>query len=341
MRDGFAYVKDAEQAQPGEVVLSAFASGGGSGVLLDLSPDGRLAVTVGSNSDLSAFWVEIIEVATGARRTVYEGGGRGQWFLHAVLFDATGESIFLAVRAETLLIHLTTGQVTRVASYQDVPTPQFNTHVLRPTLDQARRRLVVFDQGTRVRVVEAGRSILDECLESRTTECRAARISPSGRLLALYRVSRGLVYGHADAKHDLTNKVEIWDIDAGAVRATIPFTEKLDAVGFDPTDQLLIVAWEYAQGPVAYDLASGAERWRFPDPWRTDRLATAYTWSHSPDGKLLAVGRDNLAIYDATTLAEIPTSMSHGGRIRQVSFSADGSRLATAENATCVVRRVR
>jgi hypothetical protein len=50
--------------------------------------------------------------------------------------------------------------------------------------------------------------VLEVDLGSATTECRAAGISPSGKLLALYRVSRGLVYSHADAMHDDTNVVE-------------------------------------------------------------------------------------------------------------------------------------
>jgi hypothetical protein len=343
LRDGFARVNDRERARPGEVVLEAFASSAGSGVLLDLSPDGRFAVTVGSTPKLTAFWVEIIEVATGARRIVYEGSaGTRQGFVHTVLFDATGASVYLAVCDDTLRIDLATGVATTLVAIRDFHTPQFNPHVLRPHLDGARERLVVFDAGMVVRVLDReGRSLLDVSNVAPTSEVRAARISPSGRLLALYRVSRWLIYGHEDARRDTTSLVEVWDIDAGVVKATIPCKEKLDAVSLDPADELLVVSWDYAQGPVAHDLATGEERWRFADPWRTDRLADAYCWAYSPDGSLLAVGRGSTCLHEAATRAEIPLAEAGSGQTARVVFSADGSLLASAEGGCCVVRRVR
>ena len=73
---------------------------------------------------------------------------------------------------------------------------------VRPSQDAARRRLVVFDEGSVVRVLdERGRTVAQVPTASPTTVCRAGAISPSGRLLALYRVSRDLVYGQADARH--------------------------------------------------------------------------------------------------------------------------------------------
>jgi WD40 repeat protein len=342
-REGFAFVRDFASTQPGDVVLRTFASGAGAGVLLDLSPDGTRVVTVGSNSELTEYWVETIDVATGQRRTVYEAStGKNQCFVHAVLFDATGETVYLAVQEETLRLDLTRGATTHIASYLEGTNAQFNPHVLRPQFDRARQRLVVFDAGSRVRVIDpSAQTIFEVCTASPTSECRAAAISPSGKLLALHHISRGLVYQHNDALHDQTNVVEIWEIDTGVLRTSVPFTKKLDAVGFEPFDQRLIVAWEYAQGPVAYDLATGAECWRFEDPWSNERLAVTYGWAYSPDGSLLAVGRHRLVLYDAVTRSEMRIAESRGYKIAQVRFSADGSRLAVSEDGTCVVRRVR
>ncbi|MDB4929481.1 MAG: hypothetical protein JWM10_1965 [Myxococcaceae bacterium] len=343
LRDGFAFVRDPATAGVGDVVLRAFASSAGAGFLLDLSPDGRFAATVGSATGLSSYWVELVDVATGARRTVLErSAAPRQGFVHAVLFDASAAALYLAENETTLRLDLATGAVTPVAGYREDAATRFNPFVVRPHFDRARERLVVFDAGDRVRVLDAaGAAVFELDVGSPTTECRAAGISPSGKLLALYRVSRGRVYGHADAMHDDTNLVEVWDVDAGTLRTTIALADKLSAVGVDPADGSLLVTREYAQGPVAYDLATGAEQWRFDDPWRTDRLAEAHAWEFSPDGSLLAVGRASTALYDAATRTEIPLAEPGGYQVPRVRFSADGALLASAEHGACVVRRVR
>ncbi len=343
LRDDFAFVRPYGETPIGGVALVAFASGAGAGTLLDLSPDGRFAVTLGSDARLAGYHVEVIDVATGARRRVFEHTNPAtQNFVTAAFFDATGGAVYLAPRGETLRLDLATGAVARVAGYRESVDARFNPFVVRPHTDRARRRFVVFDAGTHVRVLDRkDRAVFSACLASPTTECRAAGISPSGHLLALYRVSRGIAYGHEDAKHDDTSVVEVWDVDTGALRASLPMPTQVDAVGFTPDDDALLVTAYYARGPVAYDLATGEERWRLNDPHRPGELAACHAWAYSPDGSLLAVGHGVMGLYEAATRAPVPLEPAGMHRTPWVRFSDDGRLLASAEGGLCVVRRVR
>ncbi len=335
LRDDFAFVRPFDATPVGGVVLGAFASGAGAGTLVDLSPDGGLAVTVGSDAKLTGYHVEVIDVAKGARRRVFEQRDPSdQNFVHAAFFDAAGASVYLAPRNETLRVELATGAATRVAGYAHGGA-RFNPFVVAPHADRARRRVVVFDEGTHVRVLDrAHRVLFSVCLEGRAAECRAARISPSGRLLALYLEGPDTVDDHAHV-------VEVWDVDAGTLRASRPMPTKLDAVGLAPDDATLLVTEQYAMGPIAYDLATGAERWRLRDPYRPDEPARSYAWDFSPDDALLAVGHGSTGLYDVATLS--PRTLEPAGAYRApwVRFSDDGRLLASAEGGLCVVRRVR
>jgi hypothetical protein len=340
LRDGFALVRDPDGAERGSIVFAAFASGGGGGPVLDLSFDGTLAVTAGMRGAPTSVWLETVDTRTGARERVFEKTVTSQVFLHTACFDRSGENIVVSVDEQTLGLDLRTGKTRRIAGYNEGSSADFNPFVVQPHFDGARERLVVFDKGTVVRVLgAAGETLLEVPMKHRTTECRAARISPSGKLLALYRVSRGIVYEHDDAKKDTTNVVDVWDVDRGTLRATLEMPCKIDKVGLDARDEVLVVSWEYAQGPVLYDLGTGKERHRFADPSRDDRLATAYAWDWSLDGARLAVGREKLAVYAANGgMREVAVERSGGYRVNRVVHSGDGSRLATFEDGTLVVR---
>lgn len=343
LRDDFAFVRPVSETPVGGVTLCAFASGAGSGTIGDLSPDGRLAVTVGSDAKLTAYHVEVIDVATGARRRVFERSGlTRQGFVHTVFFDADGAAVYLAQMEETLRVDLATGGAERVANYSEHATARFNSFVVRPHADQARRRVVVFDEGTHVRVLDRDhRPVFSVCAEDASSECRAARISPSGKLLALYRVSRGIAYGHDDAKHDDTSVVDVWDVDAGSLRASLPMATQIDAVGFTPDDATLLVTEYYARGPIAYDLATGEERWRLREPHDPDETARSFAWEFSPDRARLAVGHNVTALYDAAARSRIELEQWGLYRTMGVRFSRDGALLGSIEAGLCVVRRVR
>ncbi len=338
-REFYATVRP--HAAAGQVVHESFAPGGGGGAVLDLAPDGRSLLTASITSESSfGSKLHLIDVATGARTIVAEHpGGDRQQFLLAALFDYTGRNVFYTLNAETWWLALDTGERTRLSAGDPA---RLNPHVVRPFFDRDRTRLVVFAENGGVRVLDRARSIVAEVSTvSPTTECRAAALSPSGRLLALYIVSRGRLYGHEDAKHDTSSFVQIWDLDESRLVRTLPFAEKLDQLHFSPGEDDLIVTWDYRQGPVGIDLATGEERWRFEASPPTDRLATAYCIARSPDGTLLAVGRNELCLYRNGSKEPLELEETGvWGEVGRVIFSADGSLVAFTQSGSAFVRRV-
>ena len=287
--------------------------------MLDLSLDGTQLATASITSE-SAFGakVHMIDVDTGARRVVFEEpGGHRQSFLHAVLFDCAGERLYIVLNNDTFLLKLATGKRHPIANCSPL-----NPHVVRPSFDGDRRRLVVFADGGSVRVLDAANAspalLLDVPGVTATAECRAAAISPSGRLLAVYIPSRALIYNHDDARRDSTNEVRIWDIDAGTLRATVPMRQQISAVKVLPDDATLLVSPYYAQGPVAIDIATGKERWRFAAAATSgpfaDRLPTGFCWAPFPDGRRIAVGREVPHLYTLATRGPIELQDSMGYR---------------------------
>jgi predicted DNA-binding WGR domain protein len=337
MTDGYVFRRAAEEAGTGEAVLKMYGP-----VLHDLSLDGRTLAIAWYGTGAVRCRVILIDVATGARRVVHEEPtGSHSPYLHTAIFDQTGEGLFCQMYSDTWRLDLGSGAREKLASYREYRTANFNAYVARPSQDAARRRLVVFDEGDIVRVLEGGRAVLEVSTASRTVECRAGGISPSGRLLALYRVSRGIVYSHKDALDDTTNEVEVWDIDQGKLRQKLPFPGQLSRVGFDPKDRHLIVTHGYASGPAAYELSSGKEVWRFGGTGETDHSAHCFSWAFSPDGSRLAVGREALCLYELAGLKPVPVPGQTGGyRVERVVFSGDGQLLAATDFGIVVVRKV-
>ncbi|MBA3500976.1 MAG: WD40 repeat domain-containing protein [Myxococcota bacterium] len=335
LRDDYAVLGEA--AEPGDIILEAFAPGGGGGAVLDMSMDGSMIVTASITSESSfGAKLEMVEVASGARHVVVdEPGGSRQNFLHTALFARDGKSIYFVLRDDTYRVELATGKRTRIATGDPAA---LNPFVTMPTFDLERRRLVVLAKGPCVRVIDENHAtVLEVSTKSKTTECRGAQISASGRLLALYISSRGIIYGHDDAKSDTTNEIQVWDIEAGVKWETVTLAEKVDDVGFAPADDLLLVTYEYARGPVALEIPSGRERWRIVDPHDESSLARASAWTYSPDGKSLAVAGDSLRLLDAKTRAPIVELPRVFGRVACPVFSRDGKRLAVSIGGTAIV----
>ena len=335
MRDDYVFI--AEPSDPGDIVFEAFAPGGGGGAVLDMSPDGTLIATASITSEASfGAKLEVVEVATGARRVIVdEPGGTTQNFLHAALFDREAKSLYYVLRGDTYRVDLATGKQKRIAVGQD---GALNPFVVQPSFDTERKRLVVFAKGPFVRVLdEKGATVLEVSTKSKTTECRAARISPSGRLLAVYIASRGLIYGHDDAKNDTTNEVHIWDIEAGEKWETVVIPQELHRVGLTPDDETLLVTYDHARGPVALEIPSGRQRWKLVDPSTPKTLAHTSAWAYSPDGKRLARTGNSVHLLDATTRKPVVELSEVFGRTDCPVFSRDGKRLAASSDGTAIV----
>ncbi len=345
LRDGYAFVGDRSQAPRGAVVFACFASGGGGGLVADVSNDGRFALTAGHRGAPTGVWVELIDTATGARRVVFEREHPRQLFLLSAHFDRTGERILLTVDDETLLVEIATGEQKTIARYagaNEASRSNFNAHVLRPKSDRARTRWCVFDANTTARVLDERFATVSEIpLGHPTTELRAASISPDGTLIALFRASRGVIYNHADAKDDATQVIELRRTQDGSLVRTIEVQRQVARVTFTPDNARLVVALNYCDGPVLLDASTGAElaraRQEHGDAMR------AFSWDISADAATLAVGSYNVTLFDAATLERSPTQLESWpgyGDTRFVRFGDDDQWLSSARAGTLTIHKL-
>lgn len=178
LRDDYVFIGP---AMPGKIMFEAFASGGGSGPVLDLSPDGKFIVTATMTNDAHfGVKLELVEVETGVRRILVDQPSEGrQQFLHAALFAGNGKGIYYGLRDDIEYVDIATGKRETIAK-----DTALNPHVVRPSFDAERKHLVVSEKRV-VKVIDEARATLCEVdTEHEFTECRGAKISPSGRYLS-------------------------------------------------------------------------------------------------------------------------------------------------------------
>lgn len=336
-RDGYALLRERASAPRGAVVFAGFASGGGGGPVLDVSPDGRYALTAGHSGAPRSVWVERIDLATGERKVIFERSHPTQIFLHSAHFERDEGRILVSLSDNIERAPIDGGKTEVVGTFRSKGTRHpFNPHVLRPLQSADRGRAVLFDERLQVNVVEERFDpVLAVPTMHETTECRGVGLSSSGKLLAVFRVSRGIVYNHDDAKHDATCEVEIWDIDKAKKIAVLPMERQIDRLGFDPTDRLLLATHYYAAGPVAYSLETGKQAFAFSDGQGEGGLARAHDFTCSPDGSLLAIASGATCLYDAATRAPIEVE-PFGLRATLVVFAR--GLLVSFEDGLCVAR---
>jgi hypothetical protein len=353
MNEGFVFLRPEADAAPGRLVLECLAPNRHASDAFDLRPDGaELAVGTALKNGYGAE-IHVIDVATGERRLVHaEPVGPRQTFVHAVRYDADGTALVYALNGQTRRLDLETGATRVLAAYEQWKSASFNPFCVRPEWDAARRRLLVFDAGDLVRVLDAdGSLLLEVCTEAGTTECRAGALSPSGRLLALYRPSRGVVYHHQDALHDTTNEIEVWDVAARRRTARIPVPaalreRSLDKIGFDPTETLIVTNPGPVQGPCALSIDTGEPAWHFPDAHRTDRWDTCFAWAYAPSGGPLAIGRWHdgaVDLRDPATHEPWPGQLERPERhrVKRIAFSRDGRLMAAGgDSGTLTLRKI-
>jgi WD40 repeat protein len=328
MREGFVFVRDLADTLPGEAVLRCAPPNRDGPQAFDLHPDGRTLAVASLRRGAYGADLHLIDVATGRRRLVRAEapgvGLAGQTFVHAVLFDADGGGLVYALNGETRHLDLATG-ATRVLARFEQGAARFNPFCVRPAQDSARQRLLLFDADDRVRVATAGDDVLVLHVADHP-ECRAGALSPSGQLLAL-------AYG----VHDST--VEVWHVDTGrllhSARFPFPFVDTtgrtgISQLGFDPTERFLIATGGFVEGPFAMPIDGDVLAWAVPDPCRTDRYGVCFSWQHSPQGDLLAIGGRHGAFLRLPTgePSALTLAPSHTGRTYRVVFSADGALLA-------------
>ncbi|MGW1998099.1 WD40 repeat domain-containing protein [Embleya sp. NPDC001921] len=337
MRGGFVALRDPAEAAFGESILVCAVPTPVASEALDLHPEGHTLV-VGTTLKGSGAGIHLIDVRTGIRRLVHtEPSKAGQAFVHSVRFGADGRGVVYALDGETRYLDLRSGTSHTLGAHDELRgSSNFNPFHVRPSWDRARRRLLVFDAGARIRVVDdAWESLLDLDV-ARRPECRAGALSPSGRLLAL-------------AFGTTSSDIEVWDVDSGRQvhhhRFPRPFPYdhssaglRVKALGFDPTERHLIANGGFDQGPCSISLETGKFGWAVPDPHRSVSWGTC--WDFSPDGSLLAVGgMRRVRLQDAATGAGTPVqpAPTEIGHILRVVFSDAGDLLACAGSGGGIV----
>jgi hypothetical protein len=341
LRDGYVLALDRAEARPGSIVFACAAGGGGAGVVGDLSMDGRFALTAGHRGAPVAVWVEVVDTVTGERRRVFEREHPRQLFLHSASFDRAGENVLLSLDQETLLVELSTGAQRTLAQYgSGEHRSNFNPHVLRPKHDRDRSRWCVFDAGTVVRVLdERFGAVCEIPLAHPTTELRAASVSPDGTLLALYRVSRGIVYNHSDAAHDQTQLIELRRTSDGALLRSIDVQRQLSDLTISPNNERLVVSWYYGRGPVLLDGSSGRELASAGDGGDS----RAFGWDFDRSGRRLAVGSYGVELVDGASLAPVSPQLDRWpgfGDTRVVRFCDDDRLLGAARAGALTLHKL-
>lgn len=316
MRQGFAALSE------DGVALRCMAPAAFGPQTFDLSPDGRTLAVASLYQGAYGADLHLIDVATGVRRPVHSEPANGaQTFVHAVLFAGTG--LVYALNNETRHLDPATGETRMLAAF-DRPT-RFNPFCARPVMDATRRRLVVFDADEHVRVLEDLVPVLALDVSDQP-ECRAAALSPSGRLLAL-----------AHGVNDAT--VRVWEVGTGRLlhdyAFPFPFESAtggtgINRLGFDPTSRFLVANSAHRDGPFAIPVGGGPIVWTPARPLFGGGWARCHGWAYSPDGALLAIGgRDGAALHlpDGSP-AGLTLAPSYTGRTGELAFSADGTLLA-------------
>ncbi|MCF2531826.1 WD40 repeat domain-containing protein [Yinghuangia soli] len=357
MHEGFAVLRVPDAARPGDLLLECTVPNRYVSSAFDLRPDGAEVAVATSLRDGSGAEIHLIDVATGVRRPVHTEpaagphGTRAYTVLHALGYDSTGTALVFALDGETRRLDLRTGEIRVLASYRHLHDAHFNPYRLEPEWDASRTRLLVFDTGDTVRIQDADGTALfalpvADPVTGPATECRAAALSPSGRLLALYRPSHGSMHRYGDA-------IEVWDVDTGTLRSRIqvpaPYPDnRLDRIGFDPDEKLIVANIEPAQGPFAFSAETGELAWHTPAATRTEPDDPCFTWAYAPDGSLLAIGRQRadrgIDLRDATTREPAPITLERieGHRVRRLVFSADSRILAAGGDSDLLtVRKIR
>ena len=178
--------------------------------------------------------------------------------------------------------------------------------------------------------------------DSDITFCSAAAISRSGELVAFYVLNKYSVDPDEHAKSEVTNQVQIWNVDTSKLITKINFDISIDKIGFTPDENQLVINQEYAKGPTFYNIDTGEKVYHFEDEFQDDRLYHCYDWEFSHKQNWLAIGSRHTAIFDLKTKREITMpyhSTSPSGRTYKLLFSKDGKLLISGGDAGGILIR--
>lgn len=260
MLEDFVYRKPLEEANAGELVFAMALPGGGPADNFDVSVDGRVLFVGAGRGDPSA-QVLRAEPSTGkVERFPVEADPRHpQLFIHAALLDASGEVGYFGLNDHVRSVELTTGAFQSIASVLVKGSENVNPFCVEPQRDAAHQKLLL-DNGPNleVRELSSGKILCRIPVGTSTAECRKIALSPSGRLVVAYLVSRYLVYNHQDAIRDKTNELQVWRVEDGKLISRIALNGKEDEpreLGVTPDDREVLY-WGHEHQITRVDIAS-------------------------------------------------------------------------------------
>jgi hypothetical protein len=314
MRKGYVRVAASDQVAVGEPVLETGFQLRAD--VFDFAPSGRTVVVAQFDCEMS-YSLICVELATGARTTLY--GGTGARTVYAISFDSRGNALWFQADQTVMRLELATGSVSTIATHPSIATAgnpgRFNDGRAHLRRDAARTRWLMCD-GERIVVrSDAGEVVWQHDLAAADQQCNGAMLSRGGGLVVLEVAAR---------ERGTEVSRQVWDLRRGAMIATAsgPPPVWIEIYRDEP---IAALAGTDRVAPIVTDLA-GNERSLAKEvlPY-----TAAYDGAISPNGKTLAFAlKWGAVVLDAETHVRLVDVRYPS--VQAVRFSDDGALLAVA-----------
>lgn len=155
------------------------------------------------------------------------------------------------------------------------------------------------------------------------------KFSPDGNSLAVVE----LCYSSSDCDEVL---VQIADARTGEVYARMVHDSSIKKMAFSPDGNFILTGTEYGDITL-WELPGGKSMWKYEQ----DRITEVGALAFSPDGAYLAAAEHcpgyiaceaSIRVWSVTGGKKLQSEFSHGGGIRSLAFSPDGTMLATSSS---------
>ena len=296
-------VSDPARAQP----LGAPLTGPTNTIYsIEFSPDGK-TLAAGSADDTVRLW----DVTDPARAEPIGAPLTGpKAYVESVAFSPDGKTLAAGTAAGTVWVWNVASPAHPVA-FSGMPLTGPAMEVSGVTFSPDGRLLAASSQDKKVwlwrigaGVPTGGSAVPDGALTGATNWVDTVAFSPDGRSLAA---------GTSDAS------VLVWNVATGALTATLPHAQPVTSVTWDGPERI-----------VSSDAEGTVLLWTLPTPVLPTANAPSSV-AYSPDGKVLAVGGQDVQIWNAASRELIAThKLATGMFVNGLAYSPDGDVVAAA-----------